>query len=186
MVQRMYDPRARKGAWTKSEDADLIRYVVLSSFVLIDPRELCAVRQLTLHSEHTTYTPINGPRLRPSSTAPSKTVEIGTTRRSAIQKSAIQVRRGHPWRSMGGTDGPFPGVWSSEEEAQLLQVVKEANRKIGNDELSHEAPWEAVAAKMGYQRGPTQCRVKWCVTLCPSSLVSFFTRRATALMSQQA
>jgi hypothetical protein len=55
------------------------------------------------------------------------------------------------------------GAWSKEEEAKLIEIVKNVNTTVGNDPLGHEAPWDIVEERMGGTRSRMQCRKKWLV-----------------------
>lgn len=53
------------------------------------------------------------------------------------------------------------GPWTKDEEAKLIEIVRNVNTTVGNDPLGHEAPWDIVEERMGGTRSRMQCRKKW-------------------------
>ncbi|KAK8858910.1 hypothetical protein IAR55_003141 [Kwoniella newhampshirensis] len=63
------------------------------------------------------------------------------------------------------------GHWTEEEERKLVECVKNANRSLGQEELSsNDIAWDVVVQEMGGIRSVTQCRVKWRDGLLPREL----------------
>lgn len=59
-------------------------------------------------------------------------------------------------------DSRNSGRWSKDEEERLKAAVLEAQSALGADPLmAKEVPWTVIVAKMGGDRGWTQCRQKW-------------------------
>ncbi|KAF8463795.1 hypothetical protein DFH94DRAFT_616218, partial [Russula ochroleuca] len=52
------------------------------------------------------------------------------------------------------------GVWSSEEDSQLLHVIEELARE-GRTDLSARGYWVSVSKALGATRTPKQCQNKW-------------------------
>jgi len=55
-----------------------------------------------------------------------------------------------------------PGVWSSEEEGQLLHAIHKLTWQ-GKSQISARGFWVSVSGAMGGTWAPKQCQGKWCV-----------------------
>ena len=130
-VKRLLDPRGNKGAWTAEEDAQLLRAYALH------PNEWTKIAMAVDRTESDCRDRYRG------ELAHKATRKAGTSGQSRYDNALML------------------GHWTKEEENKLVETIKEANVAIGNDALSHEAPWDVVVKKMEGTRSRQQCRKKW-------------------------